>query len=205
MTSVRQLEANRHNALKSTGPKTEDGKQRSRRNALRHGFTAETVIEPLENPEEYRVFEDAIVSEYLPQTPVEQELVHRLASLFWRLRRATSIETGLLRMQSEILHAFRSSRPSAAKPSVGEGAPSAFGGNGPEFRQDVISGANGEQELHPQGGRHHRGNASRDIAISFLRLANLDSEIVDRLSRYEAALWRQLAQTLFTLQALKRR
>jgi len=43
------------------------------------------------------------------------------------------------------------------------------------------------------------------IAISFLRLANLDSEIVDRLSRYEAALWRQLAQTLFTLQALKRR
>src|SRR5262249_26633907 len=72
MTSLRQIEANRHNALKSTGPKTENGKQRSRRNALRHGFTAETVIEPLESPDEYRVFEDAIVSEYLPQTPVEQ-------------------------------------------------------------------------------------------------------------------------------------
>jgi hypothetical protein len=123
MTSVRQLEANRHNALKSTGPKTEDGKQRSRRNALRHGFTAETVVEPLENPEEYRAFEDAIVAQFLPQTPVEQELVHRLASLFWRLRRATSIETGLLRMQSEILHAFRSSRQNAAEPSAGEGAP----------------------------------------------------------------------------------
>jgi hypothetical protein len=58
-------------------------------------FTAETVIEALENTEEYRAFEDATVSEYLPQTPVEQELVHRLASLFWRLRRATSIETGV--------------------------------------------------------------------------------------------------------------
>ncbi len=114
MTSVRQLEANRHNALKSTGPKTENGKQRSRRNALRHGFTAETVIEPLECPDEYRVFEEAIVSEYLPQTPVERGLVYRLASLFWRLRRTTSIETGLLRMQSEILHAFRSSRQNAA-------------------------------------------------------------------------------------------
>jgi len=114
MTSVRQLEANRRNALKSTGPRSEAGKRVSRRNALRHGFTAETVIEPLENPEEYRAFEDAIVAEYLPQTPVEQELVHRLASLFWRLRRATSIETGLLRMQSEILHAFRSSRQNAA-------------------------------------------------------------------------------------------
>src|SRR5205807_9733297 len=101
--------------------KTESGKQQSRRNALRHGFTAETVIEPLENPEEYRAFEDAIVSEYLPQTPVEQELVHRLASLFWRLRRATSIETRLLRMQSEILHACRSSRQTATKSSAGEG------------------------------------------------------------------------------------
>ena len=109
MTSLRQLEANRRNALASTGPKTENGKQQSRRNALKHGLTAETIIEPLENPDEYRVFEEAIVGEYLPHTPVEQELVHRLASLFWRLRRATSIETGLLRMQGEILQAFRSS------------------------------------------------------------------------------------------------
>src|SRR5437763_11714458 len=73
MTSVRQLEANRRNALKSTGPRSEAGKRVSRRNALRHGFTAETVIEPLENPQEYRSFEEAIVSEYLPQTPVERE------------------------------------------------------------------------------------------------------------------------------------
>ncbi len=48
-------------------------------------------------------------------------------------------------------------------------------------------------------------STSRAIAVSFLRLANLDNEIVDRLSRYEAALWRQLAQTLFTLQAIRRR
>jgi hypothetical protein len=186
----------RHNAVKSTG---------RRHNALRHGFTADTVVEPLEHPEEYRAFENAIVSEYLPQTPVEQELVHRLASLFWRLRRATSIETGLLRMQSEILRAFRSSRQNAVKPSAGEGAPRALAGTGSESRQDVFYGADREQELRPSGGRPRAANASRDIAISFLRLANLDNDIVDRLSRYEAALWRQLAQTLFTLQALKRR
>ena len=108
-------------------------------------------------------------------------------------------------MQGEILHAFRSSRPNAAKPAAGEGAPRAFASTGPEFRQDVVSGANGEQELHPQDGRSHVANAPRDLAISFLRLANLDNDIVDRLSRYEAALWRQLAQALFTLQALKRR
>src|SRR6266478_1801921 len=57
MTSPRQIEANRLNALKSTGPTSANGKHVSRRNALRHGFTAETVLEPLENPEEYRTFE----------------------------------------------------------------------------------------------------------------------------------------------------
>jgi hypothetical protein len=134
MTSFRQIEANRHNALKSTGPKTEGGKQGSRRNALRHGFTAETVIEPLESPDEYRAFEAAILTEYLPQTPVEQELVRRLASLFWRLRRATWIETGLLRMQSEILQAFRSSRQNKA-----ETREQAAGETGPEPRQEILS------------------------------------------------------------------
>jgi hypothetical protein len=49
MTSFRQIEANRRNARKSTGPTTEQGKQRSRRNAVRHGLTAETVIGALED------------------------------------------------------------------------------------------------------------------------------------------------------------
>src|SRR5712691_9773813 len=61
------------------------------------------------------------VAKYLPQRPVENELVHRLGSLFWRVRRATSIETGLLRMQSEILQSFRSSRQKTIEPQTGEG------------------------------------------------------------------------------------
>ena len=44
MTSLRQIEANRRNACKSTGPITEEGKQRSRCNAVRHDLTAQTVI-----------------------------------------------------------------------------------------------------------------------------------------------------------------
>jgi hypothetical protein len=204
MTSLRQIEANRHNALKSTGPKTEAGKQRSRRNALRHGFAAETVIEPLENPDEYRVFEDAIVSEYLPQTPVEQELVHRLASLFWRLRRATSIETGLLRMQGEILRAFQISRQKHASAQGGEGIPSALGEADCPCPQELFFDANGADVLVPVGGAGPHSSA-RDIALSYLRWANLDNELIDRLSRYEAGLWRQAVQTLFALQTLRRR
>jgi hypothetical protein len=54
MTSFRQIEANRRNAAKSTGPITQEGKQRSRCNAVRHGLTAETVIGALEDPEDYK-------------------------------------------------------------------------------------------------------------------------------------------------------
>ncbi len=56
MTSFRQIEANRRNARKSMGPTSEEGKQRSRCNAVRHGLTAETVIGALEDAEDYQAF-----------------------------------------------------------------------------------------------------------------------------------------------------
>jgi len=103
MTSFRQFEANRRNALRSTGPKTEDGKRRSRANAIRHGLTAETVVASLEDAEDYKTFEAAVISGYCAETAVERELVLRLASLLWRLRRATAIETELLEIRAEVL------------------------------------------------------------------------------------------------------
>jgi hypothetical protein len=103
MTSFPQIEANRRNALRSTGPKTEDGKRRSRHNAVRHGLTAETVIVALEDIRDYQAFEAAIIADYDARTAVERELVLRLASLLWRIRRATAIETDLLQIQAEIL------------------------------------------------------------------------------------------------------
>src|SRR5271165_1668628 len=103
MTSFRQIEANRRNAQKSTGPNADEGKQRSRCNAVRHGLTAETVIGALEDAEDYKAFEAAIIADYDAQTAVERELVLRLASLLWRLRRATTIETGLFEIEAEHL------------------------------------------------------------------------------------------------------
>src|SRR5271163_2544774 len=110
MTSFRQIEANRRNARKSTGPITDDGKQRSRCNAVRHGLTAETVIGALEDAEDYKAFEAAIVADYDAQSAVERELVLRLASLLWRLRRATIMETGLFEIQADHLSDFRQTR-----------------------------------------------------------------------------------------------
>src|ERR1700680_4752539 len=110
MTSFLQIEANRRNATRSTGPTTEAGKHRSRRNAVRHGLCAETVVEIVEDIDDYRGFEAAIIADYDARTAVERELVLRLASLLWRLRRATAIETDLLRIQAEILRDRRLGR-----------------------------------------------------------------------------------------------
>src|SRR6267154_1619793 len=103
MTSFRQIEANRRNAIRSTGPNTDEGKRRSRRNAIRHGLCAETVIETVEDIEDYRSFEAAVIADYDAETAVARELVLRLASLLWRLRRATAIETDLFEIQAEVL------------------------------------------------------------------------------------------------------
>ena len=106
MSSFRQIDANRRNAQRSTGPATEEGKKRSRRNALRHGLTAETVIDALEDAEDYAAFEMAVTADYDAQSAVERELVLRLASVLWRLRRAIAIESGLFKIRPGISYSF---------------------------------------------------------------------------------------------------
>src|SRR4051812_26244394 len=110
MTSFRQIESNRRNASKSTGPTTQAGKQRSRCNAVRHGLTAETVISAMEDAEDYKAFEAAVIADYDAESAVQRELVLRLASLLWRLRRATTMETGLFAIQADHLREFERSR-----------------------------------------------------------------------------------------------
>src|SRR6266850_3425636 len=80
--------------------------------------TAETVIGALEDAEDYKAFETAITADYDAQSAVERELVLRLASLLWRLRRATTMETGLFEIQAGHLREFREA--SQARPESRE-------------------------------------------------------------------------------------
>ena len=93
MATDKQISANRLNARHSTGPRTDAGKRRSRRNAIRHGLTAETTIGALEDPAAYKALQRAIYGDYRPRTNFEFELVAGLVSLLGRLRRAVAIES----------------------------------------------------------------------------------------------------------------
>jgi hypothetical protein len=198
MASFRQINANRRNALNSTGPRTDEGKQRSRRNAVRHGLTAETVIAVLEDAEDYKGFELSVTSGFDAQTAVERELVLRLASLLWRLRRATAIETGLLQIQTEILREARQARKSQSPQSYERGLKTI------SWFDDCH---NNPPHVGPDGASHDDRSSvayNTEIGRCFLRLANLDNGAFERLSRYETALWRQVGQLLFTLGSVRR-
>jgi len=204
MSSFRQIEANRRNARLSTGPITEEGKRRSRQNAVRHGLTAETVIDALEDAEDYAAFAMAVTADYDAQSAVERELILRLASLLWRLRRATAIESGLFKIQARQLLQFRQSRQAHQKRqkliesmypnAVADDAVIAQSETEPTRSLDVSSPSKLET-IEP----------SDDLTKSFVRLCNLPTYPLDRLARYEGALWRQACQILLTLQALGRR
>ena len=206
MTSSRQIEANRRNASKSTGPITEDGKQRSRCNAARHGLTAETVIGTLEDAEDYKALEAAIIADYDAQSAVERELVLRLATLLWRLRRATTMETGLFEIQADYLREFRQARQ--VNSDIREVVYERFEPPEPVSFDPSSHGITNGTEARPNSGPKSVGPAvdtTRNFARCFLRLANLPNFALDRLSRYETTLWRQAGQILLTLDVLDRR
>jgi hypothetical protein len=100
--SQKRIEANRRNAQKSTGPKTPEGKGRSRFNGLTHGLTAKTAVLPGEDPTEYQARADAVVESLAPRSQVELELAHRVATTAWSLDRATRAETA--QISHRILH-----------------------------------------------------------------------------------------------------
>jgi len=193
MSSLKQIEANRRNARKSTGPVTPEGKERSRRNAVRHGLTAETVIAAFEDVEDYQAFEAAVIADYDAETAVERELVLRLASVLWRLRRATGIETALF---EAVADEPSKREPGYLGPTLIAGADLAKGDQSRVVvgrRSDVTEGIDLDLDR------------KKDIGGLFLRLAALPTFPLDRLSRYEYLLWRQARQLVFTLESLRRR
>ena len=194
MTSLKQIEANRRNALKSTGPRTESGKRQSRQNAVRHGLTAQTVITALEDAADYQQFELSIVADYQPHSATQHELVVRLASVLWRLRRSTLIETGLFQMQGE-LYRDRAPRRRTVPP--------------PDWHDelDLVPAINSVaiETRNPKLGSQEGSGSADALATCYLQVSRLGYGAFDLLSRYEAALWRQAAQILFMLQSTVRR
>jgi hypothetical protein len=139
---------------------------------------------PIENPL-------PLSSKPVLASAVERELVLRLASVLWRLRRATGIETALFESMAEDSHRHDHRRSRENRGKAADLAHNRL------FLRAM-------QESDAAEGNELSSDSKTNIADCFLRLAVLPTGALDRLSRYEYLLWRQARQIVFTLESLRR-
>src|SRR5437667_6564030 len=97
MATLKQFEANRRNAQKSTGPKTPEGKAAVSMNPLRHGLRARTVVLPGENRDEFNQLCDDLQREWEPQSRTAQFYLEQMAVSQWKLTRMEVAEAGIFK------------------------------------------------------------------------------------------------------------
>lgn len=186
MTSQRRILANRRNARKSTGPTSEEGRKTSSQNAIRHGFFCREALISGENPADLerliRVFRQGLH----PVGALEEQYVDEIASLTWRLSRATRVEAGLF--SSELSHLSAQYSLTGIK----------------EMFDQVMAGSDVNQgELQVPGLSPVKASSDSDrVAFAFLEGARR-SDVFSKLSRYEVMLDRRRTRKLNELARLQ--
>jgi hypothetical protein len=164
VASARQVAANQKNALRSTGPRTAEGKAISSRNALQHGLTAQSMMLAGEDPLEFEALRQNLIREEQPNGEIQLFLVDSIAMLIWRLRRVPAFEVAIIEWRN-----FQQGL-------VGDGL-------GPLF-----------ERIYPDAQLRGTGAGSRLLLGRALAAAMAENDPHSKLSRYEAHLRRQLKQ-----------
>ena len=99
MATDKQIQANRRNATRSTGPKTEEGKQASKTNAWKHGLAANNMLYSPMRHEGHNAFHqmrNELMQSWQPAGLKEEQLVDMIASAYNRMQRLEKIESGYM-------------------------------------------------------------------------------------------------------------
>ena len=196
MSSARKAAANRQNALKSTGPKTPDGKAAVRLNALRHGLLSEEILLPGEDEEALRELAEGLRAELQPVGELEGLLVDRITSLLWRLRRLGRVEAGIFAHEFFAELADRAEREARAQESTLSDL-MAFA--------DTTIGDEGKHREALQRAQEMRVKQDAEntaLGRTFARDAD-SANAFSKLSRYETIMERGLYKALHELQRLQ--
>lgn len=111
MTTQKQIDANRKNAQKSTGPKSNAGKTASSRNALKLGVLSQNALADHEDSEAYSALLEQLINELGPESALECTQVERLSILIWREKRIAEAEAELMQQSLDIAHSGRWANP----------------------------------------------------------------------------------------------
>ena len=213
MTSEKKAQSNRRNALKSTGPKTPEGKAAIRLNALKHGLLSREILLPGEDEDALRELGERLRDELQPVGELENLLVDRIISAYWRLRRLGRVEAGVFiwELYGEL------ERRAHEEVSSNTGQPVEFRVVydddlrpperivPPEKDQETPSKAQeieAKQEIEAMQIEAMQNAETPTLGLTFIRDAN-EANAFSKLSRYETAIERSLYKALHELQRLQ--
>jgi hypothetical protein len=208
MTSEKKADANRRNALKSTGPKTPEGKAAVRLNALKHGLLSQEILLPGEDEEALRELGHNLRAELQPVGELESLLVDRIIASYWRLRRLGRVEAGIFAwdLYGDLARRANEEVSSHTKPPIqielvfdDELRPpeSILPSKKDQETRSKTQETEAKQEIEAM-----QDAETPTLGLTFIRDAN-EANAFSKLSRYEAAIERSLYKALHELQRLQ--
>jgi hypothetical protein len=197
MTSDKQARANRRNGLKSTGPKTPEGKDAVRHNATKHGLLSRDVLLPGEDGAHLEELSERVRDELQPVGELESLLVDRITAAYWRLRRLGRVEAGIFAWQ---LYEELAERAKEEAQTYEISSHDVFMEN--RFGPDTL--ITDEQKHQEALSKAQEIKAKQDaetatLGRTFIRDAD-KANAFSKLSRYETAIERSLFKALHELQ-----
>jgi hypothetical protein len=198
MTSDKQIAANRKNALESTGPRTPEGKDAVRLNALRHGLLSRETLLPGEDEEALRGLGERLRDELQPIGELENLLVDRIIASYWRLRRLGRVEASIFAWEHYEELAKRAKREAY----VYEKRFSELGRPASVLVTVADESKHGDALKRVQQMRTKQDEDTTTIGQTFVHDAN-GANVFSKLSRYETAIERSLYKALHELQRLQ--
>ncbi len=175
MTTEAKIIANRRNAQKSTGPRTRAGKAAISQNAVKHGLLASQAVISSESREDFDIHRDRIISDMVPESPMESMLAERIVVLSWRLIRIGCIQAQTI----DALNARNTSSPLI------------------KLTQSLLFKNQKQSQTAPS-------TSAPDLALGRMAIKDFsNSRVLDRLLMYERRIENSLFKTIFEFQRLQ--
>jgi hypothetical protein len=210
--SAAKLKANRKNARRSTGPKTDAGKNHSRLNALKHGVLASVLVVSggaWEDPAEFEELLSALARDLEPVGKLEEMLVEKIAVCWWRQKRAVRFEALMIQQGSKQAAAPKELENKMLMEIIGR-AQEVMARHGitadmdeePRLVDPQLERSSHAQTPFQQRKTNDDVHFFDNIRDDYFRLP--EDEVLNRILRYETSIQRQLAQAINQLERLQR-
>jgi hypothetical protein len=197
MSTDQQIEANRSNAQRSTGPRTPAGKAKVSANALKHGLTGRQIVLPNEDPDEFDFVRAALLADLAPQGALENEYAEEYVVNRWRLRRVVILEAALYRrgFQEQIVERAAQER---SRYETTE-SKRLF----PWLEKTEVAAADRQAHEEAQQRLAEARSELDDPSFHVTHVLEMFPRLFSNLYRHEVALSRSMLRTLHELQRLQ--